>query len=112
MPGYHTRDRGQGLTRKSTRTGLVGDDPGASRGMNHPTNQPMSQANKEGPRVKQPFNASNDLQSFTQKYCDRCARRSRALLYDDLTLQELCQDCCDRLRRRREVASSPATTGR
>lgn len=37
-------------------------------------------------------------------YCDRCARRSPALICDDMTLQELCQDCSDRLSRRRQTA--------
>lgn len=36
--------------------------------------------------------------------CDRCGRRSTTLLCDDLTFQELCQDCRDRLKRRREMA--------
>ncbi len=85
------------------------DEPGSSRGMTQPTNQPMLEANKEVPRVKHPFNASSETQPIMLKYCDRCARRSQALLYDDLTRQELCQDCCNRLKRRREVASYPAT---
>ena len=38
------------------------------------------------------------------KYCDRCACRSIALFYDDLTLQELCQECCERLKRKRDMA--------
>jgi len=29
-------------------------------------------------------------------------------LFDDLTLQELCQECCDRLKRKRGMASRPA----
>ncbi len=47
-------------------------------------------------------------QSRALKYCDRCARRAAALFYDDLTLKELCQECCDRLNRKRIIASSPA----
>jgi len=47
---------------------------------------------------------SNDTQARAIKYCDRCARRSMALFYDDLTLQELCQECRDRLKRKRELA--------
>jgi hypothetical protein len=47
---------------------------------------------------------SAEFQPRAMKYCDRCARRSRALFYDDLTLQELCQDCCDRLKRKRDMA--------
>ena len=35
------------------------------------------------------------------KICDRCARRSTTLLFDDISLQELCRDCLDRLKRRR-----------
>lgn len=50
--------------------------------------------------------ATEDL-ARTIKYCDRCARRSPALFYDDLTLQELCQECCDRLKRKRGMASRP-----
>jgi hypothetical protein len=42
------------------------------------------------------------------KYCDRCARRAAALFYDALTLKELCQECRDRLNRKRIIASSPA----
>jgi len=38
------------------------------------------------------------------KYCDRCARRSPVLFYDDLTLQELCHECCERLKRKRAMA--------
>lgn len=49
-----------------------------------------------------------EAQTRAVKYCDRCARRSAALFYDDLTLQELCQECCDRLSRKRAVVSSPA----
>ena len=50
---------------------------------------------------------SNDTQTRAVKYCDRCARRSRALVFDDLTLQELCQDCSDRLKRKREMVFRP-----
>ena len=35
------------------------------------------------------------------KICDRYARRSTTLLFDDLSLQELCRECSDRLKRRR-----------
>jgi hypothetical protein len=51
---------------------------------------------------------SSEVQASMIKYCDRCARRSVTLFFDDLTLQELCQDCCDRLKRRREMAPHPA----
>ena len=47
---------------------------------------------------------STETQARAMKYCDRCARRSMALFYDDLTLQELCQECCERLKRKREMA--------
>ena len=49
-----------------------------------------------------------EAQTRAIKYCDRCARRSAALFYDDLTLQELCQECCDRLSRKRVLVSNPA----
>ncbi len=48
-----------------------------------------------------------ESQSRALKYCDRCARRAAALFYDDLTLKELWQECCDRLNRKRIIASSP-----
>lgn len=51
---------------------------------------------------------SNEGQARVVKYCDRCARRSTALFFDDLTLQELCQECCDRLKRKRGLAAHPA----
>ena len=51
---------------------------------------------------------STEAQARAIKYCDRCARRSMALFFDDLTLQELCQECCDRLKRKRGMASHPA----
>lgn len=35
-------------------------------------------------------------------FCDRCARRSRSLVFDELSAQELCQDCFTQLSRRRE----------
>jgi hypothetical protein len=51
---------------------------------------------------------STEAQARAMKYCDRCARRSTALFFDDLTLQELCQECCDRLKRKRGLAAHPA----
>lgn len=54
--------------------------------------------------MKNSSSLSAEFQPRAMKYCDRCARRSRALFYDDLTLQELCQDCCDRLKRKRDMA--------
>jgi hypothetical protein len=58
--------------------------------------------------MKDPAGPSTEAEVKTIKYCDRCARRSPVLFFDDLTLQELCQDCCDRLKRKRGVASRPA----
>jgi hypothetical protein len=49
-----------------------------------------------------------ESQTRAIQYCDRCARRSAVLFYDDLTWKELCQECCDRLNRKRTLASSPA----
>ena len=53
---------------------------------------------------------STKVQAKAIKYCDRCASRSPALLFDDLTLQALCQECydLDRLKRKREMAFRPA----
>jgi hypothetical protein len=53
---------------------------------------------------------TGDLQndSVVFQYCDRCARRVSALVFDDLTLQDLCQDCFDRLKRRRELVPYPS----
>ena len=45
-----------------------------------------------------------EIQPKAMKYCDRCARRSMTLFYDDLTLQELCQERGERLKRKREMA--------
>ncbi|WP_141654323.1 hypothetical protein [Candidatus Nitrospira nitrosa] len=47
-------------------------------------------------------------QSPIVRYCDRCARRASKLLCDDLTWQELCQECWEQLKRKRELASSLA----
>ncbi len=54
--------------------------------------------------MKDSPSGSTEFQSRVMKYCDRCARRSIALFYDDLTLQELCQECCERLKRKRDMA--------
>ena len=43
--------------------------------------------------------ALDEGQPVTFKFCDRCARRSPTLLFDDFSLQELCQDCYDHLMR-------------
>lgn len=45
--------------------------------------------------------ALHEEQRAMFKICDRCARRSTTLLFDDISLQELCMDCFDRLKRRR-----------
>lgn len=69
----------------------------------------MSEASiKEAPRMNQFPSPSNEGQARVVKYCDRCARGSRTLSFDDLTLQELCQECCDRLKRKREMTAHPA----
>lgn len=47
-------------------------------------------------------------QTLIVGYCHRCARRTSKLRCDDLTLQELCQECWERLKRKRELACSPA----
>lgn len=49
-----------------------------------------------------------ESQTNVLKYCDRCARRSTTLYDDHLTSKELCQECYDRLNRKRTIASSPA----
>jgi hypothetical protein len=54
--------------------------------------------------MKQSPGWSSETQARAMKYCDRCARRSLALFYDDLTLQELCQECCEQLKRKRDMA--------
>lgn len=46
-------------------------------------------------------NASNDASAPRIRYCDRCARRSPTLHLDDLSLQEICDDCRTSLARRR-----------
>ena len=58
--------------------------------------------------MKHSLSPSTEAGVKAMKYCDRCARRSTALFFDDLTLQELCQECCDRLKRKRGMASHPA----
>lgn len=54
-----------------------------------------------------PVGALQRNDSVVFQYCDRCARRVSALFFDDLTLQDLCQDCFDRLKRRRELVPYP-----
>lgn len=46
------------------------------------------------------------------QYCDRCARRSSALVLDDLSLQELCAECRQELARLRAKHIRPVKTGR
>jgi hypothetical protein len=53
--------------------------------------------------MKDSSRLSNEVQSIVVAYCDRCARRSSKLLSDDLSLQELCEDCFDILTRRRAI---------
>ena len=54
--------------------------------------------------MKHPPSWSTKTQARAIKYCDRCDRRSMALFYDDLTLQELRQECCEWLKRKRDMA--------
>ena len=63
---------------------------------------------KEAPQVKDSSSPSTEAQGGAIKYCGRCARRSSTLFFDDLTLQDLCQECWDRLKRKREMAFRPA----
>ncbi len=58
--------------------------------------------------MKQSIGESHVGQTPIVGYCHRCARRASKLLCDDLTLQELCQECWERLKRKRELACSPA----
>jgi hypothetical protein len=51
-----------------------------------------------------------NVPSGTVKCCDRCARRAFTLFFDDLTLQDLCEECCDWLKRRRSTTSFFAIT--
>ena len=62
----------------------------------------------EAPQVKDSSSPSTESQAGAIKYCGRCARRSPELFFDDLTLQELCQECCDQLNRKREMVFRPA----
>ncbi len=56
-----------------------------------------------GSRVEHSGSKSDDVQSAVVRYCDRCARRASKLLFDDLSLQQLCQDCSDHLARLRGI---------
>lgn len=58
--------------------------------------------------MKLSIGESHGGQTLIVGYCHRCARRASKLLCDDLTLQELCQECWERLKRKRELACSPA----
>lgn len=49
--------------------------------------------------------AAQDGTSAGFIFCDRCARRSRSLVFDELSSQELCQDCFTQLSRRRDRVS-------
>lgn len=57
--------------------------------------------------MEQSGSQSDDAQSIVVRYCDRCARRALTLLFDDLSLKELCKDCWERLKRKRETAFHP-----
>jgi hypothetical protein len=62
--------------------------------------------NKQRPTTSS-SGSSDDCPATIPKYCDRCARRSSALIYDDLSLRELCTDCWQNLTRRRMALQRP-----
>lgn len=55
-----------------------------------------------------PTNPPEHQTSRLVRYCDRCARRSSELVFDDLSLRELCSDCRQELARRRMRLGQPA----
>ncbi len=59
-------------------------------------------------RVKESSVVPNDRQSVVIKYCERCAKRSLKLDFDDLSLRELCLECLNLLRHRRGFITRPA----
>lgn len=71
----------------------------------------MSEGNNtEAFMTETPRQTGKDVPSGTVKCCDRCARRAFTLFFDDLTLQDLFEDCCDWLKRRRSTTSFFAIT--
>jgi hypothetical protein len=56
--------------------------------------------------------AAQDGTSTGFAFCDRCARRARSLVSDELSSQELCPDCFTQLTRRRAVVKQPAVLHR
>lgn len=58
--------------------------------------------------MKDSIAVANEVQAIVVKYCERCARRSLKLSFDDLSLKELCPDCLDRLTHRRGFITRPA----
>jgi len=66
--------------------------------------------NTEAFMMETPRQAGRTVQTGTVKCCDRCARRAFTLFFDDLTLQDLCEECCDWLKRRRSTTSLFAIT--
>ena len=60
--------------------------------------------------MEAPRRAGKTVPTGTVKCCDRCARRAFTLFFDDLTLQDFCEECCDWLRRRRGTTSFFAIT--
>ena len=55
-------------------------------------------------------NASADAPAPGIRYCGRCARRSSTLRFDDLSSQELCDDCRTSLARRRGALAARSRT--
>lgn len=55
---------------------------------------------------------TSDQEQAPAQYCDRCARRSSALVLDDLSLQELCTECRRELARLRARHIQPSKTKR
>jgi len=73
-----------------------------------PISRPMLEVNTGGVlHMDASSSQLTESQTRAVQYCDRCARRSGVLFYDDLTRKELCRECCDRLNRKRTIASSP-----
>jgi hypothetical protein len=48
-------------------------------------------------------NVSEDPDEAKIGSCDRCARRSKDLVFDNLSLRNLCPDCLKDLERRRMI---------
>lgn len=42
-----------------------------------------------------------------EQWCDRCGRRSTTLIFDDVSLREVCRDCLHALESRRGLSNLP-----